>query len=87
MQQANDMILPQCSAILVGVTINSQDEQKRSLRSFYQKNKVKSYDAKNNKSDGSWFEITGFKVKSGKNAKVGYVSFSLSLIYVSFVAS
>ncbi|RAK91667.1 hypothetical protein BO79DRAFT_279903 [Aspergillus costaricaensis CBS 115574] len=58
-------------AILVGVTINSQDEQKRSLRSFYQKNKVKSYDAKNNMSDGSWFEITGFKVKSGKSAKVG----------------
>ncbi|CAK43696.1 uncharacterized protein An01g05270 [Aspergillus niger] len=58
-------------AILVGVTINSQDEQKRSLRSFYQKNKVKSYDSKNKKSNGSWFEITGFKVKSGKNAKVG----------------
>ncbi|RAL02364.1 uncharacterized protein BO80DRAFT_472376 [Aspergillus ibericus CBS 121593] len=58
-------------AILVGVTLDAQNEQKTSLRSFYQTNKIKSYDAKTKKSDGTWFEITGFKVKAGKTASIG----------------
>ncbi|PWY65685.1 hypothetical protein BO94DRAFT_614214 [Aspergillus sclerotioniger CBS 115572] len=58
-------------AILVGVTLNSQEEQKNSLHSFYSKNKIQSYNATAKGSDRSWFEITGFKVTPGKTAIIG----------------
>ncbi|PWY65663.1 hypothetical protein BO94DRAFT_529048 [Aspergillus sclerotioniger CBS 115572] len=58
-------------AILVGVTRKSQEEQKLSLRNFYQKNKIEPYDPTKSPGDTSWFEITGFKVRPGKTATVG----------------
>ncbi|PWY88908.1 hypothetical protein BO94DRAFT_595290 [Aspergillus sclerotioniger CBS 115572] len=59
------------SAILVGVTVNSQQEQKWSLRQFYQKNKIQSYNRQTKKQDGTWFQITGFRARPGTTAKVG----------------
>ncbi|GAQ45747.1 hypothetical protein AtubIFM55763_004860 [Aspergillus tubingensis] len=59
------------NAILVGVTENSQEEQKTSLRTFYHSNRIWAYNETTNSSERSWFEITGFKTRAGTTAKIG----------------
>ncbi|OJJ70091.1 hypothetical protein ASPBRDRAFT_76683 [Aspergillus brasiliensis CBS 101740] len=59
------------SAILVGVTEKSQEEQKTSLHTFYHTNRIRAYNETSKSSERSWFEITGFKARAGTAASVG----------------